>query len=270
MAHFIGTAGWTLPKIAQSHFPEEGSHLQRYAHRLNAVEINSSFYRPHQAKTYRRWSEETDSQLRFSVKMTKVFTHEKKLDVERDDLEEWLEPVSELGSKLGALLVQIPPKLEFDRDVANRFFKHLRQTTKTLVALEPRHISWTTKPARELLDFYQITKVEADPERCPTPPDRKKPRYIRLHGSPDIYKSNYEPKVIKAWADELQKSPKAWVIFDNTTFGYATLNALDLRKRLQATEVSSSSRKLSRRKRGEMKNMATTVTKLTDAPKTAD
>ena len=30
--------------------PPGGSHLERYARRLNAVEINSSFYRPHQSQ----------------------------------------------------------------------------------------------------------------------------------------------------------------------------------------------------------------------------
>jgi len=47
----IGTAGWTLPREAQVDFPTEGTHLYRYAKRLNAVEINSSFDRPHKAAT---------------------------------------------------------------------------------------------------------------------------------------------------------------------------------------------------------------------------
>jgi uncharacterized protein YecE (DUF72 family) len=268
MAYVIGTAGWTIPKVFVDRFPAEGSHLQRYAERLNGVEINSSFYRPHQPKTYKRWAEETHDDLRFSVKMTKIFTHERKLDVEDIDLELWLGPVKELGPKLGALLVQIPPKLEFDRGIANSFFKNLRELTDVMIALEPRHISWTAKDAQGMLDFYDVTKVEADPERCPTPPKRDRARYLRLHGTPDIYKSSYEPKRLKKWAEDLKGSPDSWVIFDNTAWGHATGNALDLRAQL-ATD-SSSSRKLSRRKRGATKNMATTVTKLTEAPKTAD
>ncbi|EGH32463.1 hypothetical protein PSYJA_27274, partial [Pseudomonas syringae pv. japonica str. M301072] len=31
--------------------------MQRYASRFNAVEINSSFYRPHRAETYARWAQ---------------------------------------------------------------------------------------------------------------------------------------------------------------------------------------------------------------------
>lgn len=47
----IGTAGWSVPSRSAQYFPAEGSHLERYAAMLNAAEINSSFYKPHQAKT---------------------------------------------------------------------------------------------------------------------------------------------------------------------------------------------------------------------------
>ena len=52
----IGCAGWALPKAVQPAFPTEGTHLQRYATRFAAVEINSSFYRPHRPATYARWA----------------------------------------------------------------------------------------------------------------------------------------------------------------------------------------------------------------------
>ena len=42
----IGTAGWAIPRAVADAFPAEGSGLQRYAARLNAVEINATFYRP--------------------------------------------------------------------------------------------------------------------------------------------------------------------------------------------------------------------------------
>ena len=52
----IGTAGWSIPKEQAALFPPAGSHLERYGAVLNAVEINSSFYRPHRKATYERWS----------------------------------------------------------------------------------------------------------------------------------------------------------------------------------------------------------------------
>jgi uncharacterized protein YecE (DUF72 family) len=159
ISHSIGTAGWTIPKTSMTEFPQVGSHLQRYSESLNAVEINSSFYRPHQAKTYKRWADESAAQFTFAVKLAKQFTHERKLEVEQENLADWLTPVRDLGDKFGALLVQIPPKQEFNLEIANSFFKNLRAEFDGLIALEPRHFSWTTKDARELLGFYDITKV---------------------------------------------------------------------------------------------------------------
>ena len=47
----IGTADWSLRSEHKPQFPSEGTHLERYSRRLNAVEINSSFYRPHRPAT---------------------------------------------------------------------------------------------------------------------------------------------------------------------------------------------------------------------------
>jgi uncharacterized protein YecE (DUF72 family) len=48
----VGTAGWSIRSEHREAFASEGSHLERYARRFNAVEINSSFYRPHRQATY--------------------------------------------------------------------------------------------------------------------------------------------------------------------------------------------------------------------------
>jgi uncharacterized protein YecE (DUF72 family) len=75
----IGCAGWSLPRDSWPQFPDTGPHLQRYAKRFNAVEINSSFYRPHQPATYERWAAAVPAGFRFSVKLPKTITHEKRL-----------------------------------------------------------------------------------------------------------------------------------------------------------------------------------------------
>ena len=50
----IGYAGWSIPKDFVAHFNAGTSHLERYAGRFRAVEVNSSFYRPHRPTTYAR------------------------------------------------------------------------------------------------------------------------------------------------------------------------------------------------------------------------
>ncbi|HXH75486.1 MAG TPA: DUF72 domain-containing protein [Bacteriovoracaceae bacterium] len=72
----IGTAGWSIPEDFADNFVPDGSHLQRYSQEFNMVEINSSFYKEHLSKTYLRWASDVPDDFRFSVKISKAFTHD--------------------------------------------------------------------------------------------------------------------------------------------------------------------------------------------------
>jgi len=74
----IGTAGWQLPKPLNAE-PGQGSHLERYAKLFNAVEINTTFYRPHLVKTFERWAATVPNDFRFVVKMHRSITLEQRL-----------------------------------------------------------------------------------------------------------------------------------------------------------------------------------------------
>src|SRR4030088_3490735 len=97
---FIGTAGWSIPALHAGAFANSGTHLARYGARLDAVEINSSFYRPHQRKTYERWAASVPEDFRFSVKLPRTFTHDRRLKNCGDLLEPFMEGIAGLGKKL--------------------------------------------------------------------------------------------------------------------------------------------------------------------------
>jgi uncharacterized protein YecE (DUF72 family) len=118
----IGTAGWSIPKAHAAAFGTEGTHLQRYAAGLDAVEINSSFYRSHKPDTYARWAASVPHGFRFAVKMPRAITHEQELRDADDLLDRFLGEIRGLGEKLGPVLVQLPPRLRFDAATAGRFF----------------------------------------------------------------------------------------------------------------------------------------------------
>ena len=109
--------------------------MQRYAARFNAVEINSSFYRPHQTATYSRWAASVPEHFRFSVKLPKTITHQQRLAGCAGLLDDFLAQAGGLGEKLGCLLVQLPPSLAFDTAVAQEFLRALRQRHGGPVAL---------------------------------------------------------------------------------------------------------------------------------------
>jgi uncharacterized protein YecE (DUF72 family) len=237
----IGTAGWTLPKDHAHAFPPPGdeklTHLQRYADRLPCVEINSSFHRPHQRKTYERWAATTPPNFRFSVKLPKTITHTAKLHNTGALLQTFLDQATGLGEKLGPLLIQLPPSLAFDEALAHDFLTTLRELypSPNPAALEPRHASWFTPAADRLLRSFATARVAADPPKgspaASTPGGSQALRYYRLHGSPRTYYSPYTPADLTRIAATLRApspAPDTWVIFDNTALGHATANALHL------------------------------------------
>ena len=245
----IGTAGWTLPKDHAALFPPPGeaklTHLQRYAHLLHCVEINSRFHRPHQRKTWERWAASTPPNFRFSVKLPKSITHTAKLADTGALLQTFLNQATGLGSKLGPLLIQLPPSLAFDEPLAHDFLTTLRELypaldpafhpTENLAALEPRHPTWFTPGADRLLRTFAIARVAADPPKgspsAATPGGSQHLHYHRLHGSPRTYYSPYSTPDLTHLAQTLLTTPPTttvYLIFDNTALGHATANALHL------------------------------------------
>ena len=232
----IGTAGWTIPRRVAEAFPTEGSGLERYTARFNCAEINSTFYRPHKPATFERWAATTPPGFLFAVKAPKAVTHEARLRDSSEAMGRFLAEVAMLGDKLGPVLVQLPPSLALDTDVATGFFDDLRTRHPGDIVCEPRHASWFTSEADALLAERRIARVAADPARVPEaalPGGWRGLAYWRLHGSPRLYYSEYDASYLDALAGDLAAAAAdAWCIFDNTVSGAAAANALELRARL--------------------------------------
>jgi uncharacterized protein YecE (DUF72 family) len=218
---------------------------------LNAVEINSSFYRPHRWSTYERWADAVPDGFRFAVKMPKAITHEQRLAGTDALLDRFLFEVSGLGAGLGPVLVQLPPKLSFQSGVSDTFLRGLRDRFTGEVACEPRHTSWFTPEVEALLSELQITRVAADPAPVPgagDPGGWHELSYYRLHGSPRMYYSPYDPETLSAITAQLldnqTRGRGVWCIFDNTAEFAATRDALVVRTKVQVDLSNSPCRKL--------------------------
>jgi uncharacterized protein YecE (DUF72 family) len=247
MNFFIGTAAWNIPSHLKSFFPGEGTHLERYSRIFNAVEINSSFYKDHKFQIYEKWARSVPPSFKFSVKLSQYFTHDQRLKDSGERLTDSLISISGLGRKWGALLIQTPPSLDFKKNTAKKFFSALSKKCPVPVIFEPRHKSWVSPQAIEILKEFSVNKVLADPEPCRAAlkdrPALEKNRYFRLHGSPQLYRSVYSgeflEKLYKRLLSPLSHSKNTWIIFDNSMFGHATLNALSLKKLLKELKYES-------------------------------
>lgn len=207
---------------------------------FDAVEINSSFYRPHQRNTYARWAGSVPDDFRFSVKVPRTITHDLHLRHTARLLDPFLEEAMGLGSKLHGLLVQLPPGLVFDSRSAGTFFAMLRRRWAGGIACEPRHASWFLDKRDAFWQRHGIARVGADPAlnaEARTPTGQGRWRYWRMHGSPRMYYSQYPPDSLRKLAAEVVESTaaesEAWVIFDNTAHGHATTDASALQRLLR-------------------------------------
>ena len=239
VAFRIGVAGWAIPKDHRSSFPADGSHLARYAARFNAVEINSSFYRPHRPATYTRWAASVPPDFRFAAKVPRTITHKQRLADAEPLLDAFLAEVRCLGETLGPLLVQLPPSLAHDAPTVESFFTAFRERYDGALVIEPRHASWFTDDVAGQLTAHRVARVAADPAVVPAaaePAGWADVVYVRLHGSPDIYYSNYDDAYLDQLTDRLHafaaRAREVWCVFDNTARFAATPNAIRVSERL--------------------------------------
>ncbi|MCD6024587.1 MAG: hypothetical protein K0Q91_1503 [Fibrobacteria bacterium] len=242
----VGCAGWSLSSAVRDSFPGPGTHLERYARVFPAVEINSSFYRPHRPETYRRWAASVPPEFRFTAKIPKEITHGLRLRGAEEALERFLSEVTNLDEKLGVLLVQLPPSLACSVREARLFLQGFRKRFGGGLAWEARHATWFTEEADALLREFGVAAVAADPapmEAAARPGGARDFAYVRLHGSPRMYYSAYPAEFLRNVAERVRAFPEAYVIFDNTAEGAAVPNALEFMKLVNTGMLAAKDRK---------------------------
>ena len=243
----VAIAGWSIRSEQKALFAAEGSHLQRYASRFAAVEINSSFYGSHRRETYEKWAAAVPKAFRFAVKAPKLLTHERCLEDPGAALTQFLAEISGLGGKLGCVLVQLPPSLAYEPRTVESFFAALRARYRGPAVCEPRHPSWFTGAADCRLEAHGVGRVAADPscgDGGDEPSGSPRIAYFRLHGSPVMYHSSYDAAVldrVAARMRELARDRPVWCVFDNTARGAAAVNAIELVDRLAVSASASPS-----------------------------
>jgi uncharacterized protein YecE (DUF72 family) len=179
--------------------------------------------------------------------MRKTVTHMLRLRNAEEEAVAFLAEVTELGNKLGCVLIQLPPSAAFESRVADTFFIMLRHHYAGPAVCEPRHASWFADSATAMLERHGIGRVGADPAPHADASDAAGSdavRYFRLHGSPRMYYDAYSDDFLQQMADRLRAAVTAgaatWCIFDNTALGHATFDALKLMERLGTRSISRS------------------------------
>jgi uncharacterized protein YecE (DUF72 family) len=141
---YLGTQGWSYDSWVGSFYPSgtrpEG-YLEHYARHFNTVELDTTFYAVPRLSTVSGWRERTPESFRFAAKFPKIITHEKQLRDCGPETIAFLETMTQLGQKLGSLLLQMPPSFSADQiDTLEAFLQTLPVGFR--YAVEIRHRSW--------------------------------------------------------------------------------------------------------------------------------
>jgi uncharacterized protein YecE (DUF72 family) len=228
----VGISGWRYPPW-RSHFYPKGLPQQQelsFASRmLPSIEINGSFYSLQRPASYLQWHDATPEGFVFTVKGPRYITHMRRLKDVGTPLANFLASgLFALGRKLGPILWQFPPQLQFDAARFSAFFDMLpekpacaaalarthdsRMDGRTFLdasaiermrhAVEVRHDSFVHPDFIALLRRHRIALVIADSAgRWPSMEDLTADFvYIRLHGDEELYASGYGDEALDRWA----------------------------------------------------------------------
>ena len=153
MALFVGTSGWSYREWKPDFYPPDLSQrrwLEHYGATLTACEVNATFYRLQSEETFAKWAAATPESFRYSAKAHRRITHGRSIapDEGRGEfIKTYLDSLRPLGNRLGAVLLQYPPKRERDDSALDALLEFLPPEYR--YAFEFRHESWADQEVYE-------------------------------------------------------------------------------------------------------------------------
>jgi uncharacterized protein YecE (DUF72 family) len=235
---FGGTSGLqiTMPK---RDFPPDRAHLSRlgfYALQENSLEINRSFYKLPQEKTLGRWTTEVPAGFRFTFKLWKEITHQKKLIFKAEEVIRFMQVLPETHK--GCLLVQFPPSLQSGAKSQLKELLQILADHDWPPAVEFRHNSWYNDSTYQLLNSFGAAMVIQDMPKSATPIELTSDDlvYLRFHGPSGNYKGSYGDGFLYEYAmyiNEWLAEGKTVYCYFNNTAGAALENLNFLKRCLE-------------------------------------
>lgn len=231
MTVFIGTSGWQYRDWRERFYPKEvaqRSWLEYYVERFQTVESNNAFYQLPKPETFAAWAARTPVDFIMAVKMSRYLTHIKRLREPQEPVQRFMDHASNLGAKLGPVLIQLPPTLKADLglldDALDRFPGSVR------IAVEFRHTTWFTQETRKLLERHSAALCLADRWSKPVTALWRTTEwtYLRLHEGAATPHPCYGRSSLRTWARRLAREwgdNDVFVYFNNDPGGCALRDA---------------------------------------------
>lgn len=230
----LGTSGWSYSEWVGSMYQTKTTpKLRKYCTIFKSVEIDSTFYAYPRKETVQGWIRNSPPGFKFSAKIPRLITHEKKLKSVKKEIDEFLtllKPMQD-ARKLGSLLIQLPPSFRSDSEKTLEDFLSILPLDFKF-AVEFRDKSWEGK--EKVLSRYKVANVVTDSPLELTTEQTADWSYVRYHGRGDRIWFDYkysEDEIRKLYSrlKELEDTSNVVYGYFNNHYGAnAVDNALQL------------------------------------------
>ncbi len=239
---YIGCSGFYYPQWKGNFYPRKlprTKWLEHYSSIFNTVELNGTFYRVPKLSDLKRQYMLTPDDFKFSVKMNRYITHTLKLKDSFTQIREFQSIINEgLSNKLHKFLFQMPPSFSFTEENLEIICENIPEGLENVI--EFRHISWWNKKAELKLKAHNIVFCNVDfPGLKSYVVNSSKDFYMRFHGSPELFKSEYSENKLDLFYQQLSTFENYTIYFNNTFFDAAYKNAVYLKKLVKAANNST-------------------------------
>lgn len=247
----IGCTGWSYKGWIGQFYPKtmpSTDYLKQYCKTFGITEVNSTFYKIPSPHTAANWFNNTPEDFIFTAKMPKQITHDARLKP-GSYLDQFLNAIKPLGSKMKILVIQLPPSLSFEESETNldKMVKHLPKNYR--YAVEGRHPSWFTEKAYQFLSARNLCLVWNEVQGVLNPAETTTDFvYLRLIGDRSIPEDKFgtiqkdRSESIVQWAkrlDEIKNKTSLAVVMANNHFeGFSPHTANKLRLTMNLEEIT--------------------------------
>ena len=194
------------------------------------MELNNAFYRLPERATFEHWRDVTPPDFVVAVKASRYLTHVRRLQDPAEPVARLMERASGLGSRLGPILLQLPPTMKADPERLDGVLATFGRAVR--VAVEPRHPSWFVDEVRSVLKSRRAALCVADGGTVTTPEPfwhTADWAYVRFHHGTSRPRSCYKRRELEGWAHRLtaqwRDEDDMFCFFNNDTNGCALRDA---------------------------------------------
>jgi len=204
---YSGTSGFSYSGWKGVFYPAgvpASGFLAYYAERLNAVELNGSFYRTPTPVAFAGWVAQTPPGFRFCLKAARGLTYSGAAFDKVGLAAQVGSRLAEMGDRLGPVLLQWPPTARPDPPLLDAVLEALGLAA----AVEFRNPAWFSAEVTAVLQRRQAALVVTDEEKWPMAPVAATApfAYYRL-------RRDYTPAELAPWAMRLREEAQAREVY---------------------------------------------------------